>query len=152
MKANKLLIVLSFLIALVACGTKHSEDHHEQEGQAEEVLNWDAMDKFHLIMAECYHPFKDSSNLEPAKKYAQELADHAVSWVDQPLPSVVDNEEVKAMLVVLKEGAQHFATTVAGGNDEEIASELEKIHDDFHKIQEAWYSSKGQGASEDHDH
>ena len=152
MKVYKMFIFSACLAVLVACGTKPSDDHHEHEGEAEELLNWEAMDKFHLIMAECYHPFKDSANLEPARKYAQELAEHAEAWVAQPLPAVVDNDEVKQMLSTLKEGTQHFASTVASGTDDEIVAELEKIHDDFHKIQEAWYSTKNHGAAEDHEH
>jgi len=145
MKIKIFILAAALTAALVSCDKKHHDEEgheHEEAASAEDSMNWEAMDSFHLLMAECYHPFKDSSNLEPAKKYAGELAESAVSWSEQSLPASVNTEEVKAMVMALKESTAHFATTVAGGDDAVTAEELEKIHDDFHKIQEAWYTAR----------
>ncbi len=46
---------------------------------------WIAMDDFHLIMAESFHPFKDSANVDPARKNALILASAAAQWLASPL-------------------------------------------------------------------
>lgn len=149
-----LILVLSFLVGFSSCNKKHTEDLHEHDSDVSasgDPMNWDEMDAFHLLMAECFHPFKDSANLAPAKQYAQELADKAQAWSSAPVPAIVDTDEVKGMIQSLKESTSHFAETVKTGDDKTIEEELNRIHDDFHRIQEAWYSARhGEAGSEHH--
>jgi hypothetical protein len=101
-----------------------------------------------MIMAESFHPYKDSSNIEPAKLNAAEMASVAEKWASQPLPEKVNNDDVKATLEQLKTGTAAFVQTVQSGDSTQIGNSLTELHDIFHKLQEAWYT-KG---SEEHSH
>jgi hypothetical protein len=52
---------------------------------AEDSSEWKEMDSFHMIMAEAFHPYKDSSNLAPVKKLAEEMAAEAEKWASASL-------------------------------------------------------------------
>jgi hypothetical protein len=145
--------ILSFLLIVfcIGCGAKHdgSEGHdHEVEATESDSEEWQQMDNFHLIMAETFHPYKDTANLEPIKVHAEHLAMEAEKWADSKLPTKVDNEETKAKLAKLKTDTRALADKIkAGGTDEEIGKDLTAVHDLFHEIQETWY---GGGHGEHH--
>ena len=129
-----------FLVALFlfACASKKDDGHeHPAHGEAGNV--WGEMDDFHMIMAETFHPYKDSSNLEPAKARAGELMAAADHWASATLPPKVNNDEIKSKLVKLKREAALLAESVKSADDNVIASQLTTLHDTFHEIQEAWY-------------
>ena len=133
-----------FVIAVlaVACGTKKTE--------TADVKDWKQMDDFHLIMAESFHPYKDSSNLAPAKEMAKEMADAAAQWASAELPEKVKNDEMKASLQALNSGSQDLLKLVnENAADSVVAKSLVGLHDTFHKIQEGWY---GGGKKEGHEH
>jgi hypothetical protein len=116
----------------------------------DEQIEWKEMDDFHMVMADVYHPLKDSGNLEPIKSRAAELAASASTWADSKLPEKVDNEETKGLLLKLKEGAQALEDQInSGATDNEIQTQLTSLHDLFHSIQEKWY---GGGGDEGHHH
>jgi hypothetical protein len=126
---------------LSACSGKkdgHDEHGHDHE-HAVSKDEWKEMDEFHMLMADAFHPYKDSTNLEPAKAKAAELAAAAEKWANAPLPEKVDNEEVKEKLEQLKTGTASFVETVKSGDDKKIGDELTKLHDQFHEIQEVLY-------------
>jgi hypothetical protein len=97
------------------------------------------MDNFHMIMAETFHPYKDSANLEPARTRATELLAAADQWVTAPIPEKVNNDHVRSKLLQLKSEAATLAESVKSSDDNVIADHLTKLHDTFHAIQEAWY-------------
>lgn len=143
MKRTSLYFSLAFVIALaVACGSKKHEKVADSNA-------WPEMDEFHFIMADSFHPFKDSANLEPAKANAVEMAKVAEKWASAPLPEKVDTEEIKSDIATLKNGADAFIQTVQEGDSVKIGESLTALHVQFHKLQEAWY---GDGKKEDHDH
>ena len=133
-KSKSIVFALLALLAF-ACGTNKEDHHHDAAEQKE----WKEMDDFHMVMAETFHPFKDSSNLEPAKARAGELATVAEKWAATELPSKVNNEETRARLQELKEQTSALVQTVSGGDDQLIGDQLTKVHDTFHSIQESWY-------------
>ena len=144
MKTIKLLFLLCVTIFAVSCSSKK-----EGERKAEEHVtatstdeDWPAMDEFHMIMAETFHPFKDSANLEPIKTKASELAASAEKWLNAPLPEKVNNDEVKTKLQQLKTDAATLSETVKSADDKTIGESLTKVHDLFHEIQEAWYGGR----------
>jgi hypothetical protein len=141
------LLVLFVIAMAVACSGKKEES--TETVAAEEVSNdeWPLMDEFHMVMAESFHPFKDSANIEPAKANAAEMASVAEKWAGAALPEKVNNEEVKANLEKLKTETAAFVTTVQGGDAATIGAALTNLHDLFHKLQEAWY-----GAGDGHKH
>src|SRR5690349_2440055 len=143
-------LLFSTLLAaglLSACsGKKDSHDEHDHE-HAVSKDEWKEMDDFHLLMADAFHPYKDSKDLGPAKAKAGELAAAAEKWANAPLPEKVNNEAVKAKLGQLKTRTASFVETAKSGDDTKIGDELTKLHDQFHEIQEAWY---GGGHGEHH--
>lgn len=133
-----------FVLAVVAiaCGEKKTE--------TTEVNEWKQMDDFHMIMAESFHPYKDSSNLAPAKEMAKELADAAAQWASAALPEKVNNDEMKATLTQLNAGSQDLLKLVTdNAADSTVAKSLTDLHDTFHKIQEGWYG-EGKKSKEHH--
>jgi hypothetical protein len=143
------LVILSCLLSavIVSCSDKKQTDHDEAEEQID-LDEWPAMDSFHMVMAEAFHPYKDSANLEPAKKLAEELALEAEKWANSSLPEKVNTEAVKTQLNQLKSDTRLLADQIKNGaTDEAIGTSLKALHDSFHVIMEAW-----NGAAEDHKH
>jgi len=154
MTISKYLSGILFVSALVAmaCGGKKAEEAHDHEHPHEHSASdsataaeeeWKAMDDFHMLMAESFHPYKDSANLAPAKSKAAELSAAAEVWASAPLPEKVNTDEMKAKLETLKTAAQTFSATAKTTNDKAIADGLTDLHDQFHAIQEMWYGGKG---------
>jgi len=139
MKAKVLhfFIAALVIVALASCGNKEKTEATEAESMDEE---WVALDAFHTVMADVYHPLKDSGNLQPIKSRSEELTAEADNLADAKLPPKVDTEEVKAMISALQESVHGINDEVkAGAPDEQIKSLLEGAHALFHHIQEEWY-------------
>lgn len=146
---NTRIFLLTFILGvfLFACGNKEKQET-PVVAEVTESDEWAEMDSFHMIMAESFHPYKDSANLEPVKRLAEEMAKEAETWAGKPLPSKVDNEEVKAKIQQLKTDTRNLADKIkAGATDEEVGGLLNSLHDSFHAIMEAW-----NGGGENHEH
>lgn len=142
---SKLLRGLAIIIVAglaFACGAKKEEDHGHEHGTEADSKDWKQMDDFHMVMAETFHPFKDSANLEPVKSRAGELATSAENWSKAELPEKVDNDDMKAKLERLRSETSTLASTVNSGDDKQIGDQLTKVHDLFHEIQEMWYGGE----------
>jgi hypothetical protein len=144
------LLMLAICFSLVACSGKKNgaaQDTATHNDSPTDTAEWPEMDAFHLIMAESFHPYKDTLNLGPARANADALASAAEKWADAPLPKKVDNDNVKAKLQQLKTDTNAFAKVVKSGDDKETGEALTKLHDLFHEILEAWH-----GGGEGHHH
>lgn len=139
----KLYTTIYILVALFmfSCGNTRQEAHEHIEEETDKS-DWKEMDEFHLIMAETFHPYKDSSNLEPAKTRAGELADAADRWASATLPKKVDNKEIRSKLRQLRSETETLEENVRTADDNVIGEQLTKVHDTFHEIQEAWYGGQ----------
>jgi hypothetical protein len=126
------------MVSLMACSEKKADA--VEDSAAMDSDEWPLMDEFHMIMAESFHPYKDSANIAPAIAYADEMAAMAAKWSESELPEKVNHESVKADLNALKEATAAFVQTVQGDNAEEIGQALTELHNLFHKLQDAWYS------------
>ena len=142
MKTKLLFFVLFFATCtlFVHCGSRQGES---ADTKAEEGKDWEEMDEFHMVMAETFHPYKDSADLQPVKAKAGELAAAADKWASSALPKKVDNDEMKTSLQELKSEAEILEDLVQTGTNEAIGEQLTKVHDKFHHIQEAWYGGEG---------
>lgn len=141
----KNLLVLSLMLLVLACGQKQTET------AADEPKEWADMDSFHMIMAESFHPYKDSANLDPAKQMAKEMADAAAKWVSNELPGKVNNDAMKAKLQMLNSGSQELLKLVSeSAPDSVLGKSLTDLHHTFHEIQEGWYG--GGEKKHEHDH
>jgi len=149
-KILTLIAFLSFMFS--ACSKKEnvSEPTVEAVSENADPNEWPQMDSFHMIMAEAFHPFKDSANLAPVKVLAEELASEAETWATASLPEKVNNDDVKAKLNQLKTDTRALADKIKNGAaDEEIGNSLKALHDSFHGIMEAW---NGSGETHEHEH
>jgi hypothetical protein len=135
---------------LLSCGDRKSGDsgHAHLTSDTDE---WKEMDEFHMVMAEAYHPYKDSLNLQPAKDQAGNMVAIAEKWATAPLPHKVSNESVKMKLVELRDDAVAFENIVNAGDDTAIGKSLEDLHHKFHDLQDAWYHS-GEDEADHSDH
>ena len=134
------LLILAFTTLVLGCTSK-KEDHDDHDNVAVSEKEWKEMDDFHMVMAEAFHPFKDSSNLEPAKNYADSLVTAADRWAEAPLPEKFKgDDEIKFKLNQLKVDAGTFAKVARDGDDKSVGQSLTKLHDLFHEIQESWYN------------
>lgn len=145
------LFVMASMILWVACSgkTEKTEEAAAEEQAATDNDAWPEMDEFHMLMAESFHPFKDSANLDPAIANAGDLAAMAEKWANAPLPERVNNDEVKGYLNELKTSTAAFTQLTASGDSTKIGASLTQLHDQFHKLQEAWYG-KGDGHKHEH--
>lgn len=134
---------------LLACSAKQEQAETEVVDEDEA---WPLMDEFHMVMAESFHPFKDSANIAPAIANAAEMAAVAEKWSNAELPSKVNNDEVKADLQTLKTETAAFAELVQGGDEAAIGASLKELHDLFHKLQDAWYKGGDGHHHGDHKH
>lgn len=143
---NRFLLAFAplLIVLIAACGGKQDAPAHEH---SEDTQEWKAMDDFHMVMAETFHPYKDSSNLEPVKSKVNDLVASAEQWMNSSLPEKVNNDDIKGKLQNLKAETEVLRDAVQKGNDQEIGGQLTKVHDMFHEIQEAWY-----GGNHEHDH
>lgn len=137
-----------FLGIVVACLISCSKTEKASEPVDSDYTEWVEMDSFHLLMAEAFHPYKDSANLEPVKRLADELTQEADKWATAPLPDKVNNDEMKARLNQLKSDTRALSAMIEGGaSDEEIGKALQSLHNNFHDIMEAW-----NGGPHEHQH
>lgn len=139
-----LIQILTILLLNIACSSKkeHHEtgEHHNADSSNASHDKWAEMDAFHSLMAESFHPYKDSANLEPAKMLASQMAQAAEQWSKAPLPEKVNNDDVKSRLQKLQEETAAFSQIASNADDKTIGDSLTKLHDLFHELQEAWYS------------
>jgi hypothetical protein len=78
---------------MLSCTSK-TETTEATESSSADSEEWKEMDSFHMIMAEAFHPYKDSTNLAPAKKLAEEMAAEAEKWAAAELPEKVNTDAV----------------------------------------------------------
>jgi PBP1b-binding outer membrane lipoprotein LpoB len=139
------ILILVLLVFISSCSNK--KEHEESGG-------WRELDSFHKIMAEAFHPIKDSGNIQPAKKLAAQMADEADRWASASLPEKVNNDEMKSNLQRLKADTRSLSDEInKGAADDVVKEKLISLHDQFHKIMEAWQGGhdKDEG-EEDEDH
>ncbi|MBI3220832.1 MAG: hypothetical protein HYZ44_15060 [Bacteroidetes bacterium] len=138
------ILFVALVCLLMACGGKKTESADA------EVKEWPDMDSFHMIMAESFHPYKDSANLAPAKGLAKEMADAASKWAAAQLPEKVNNDDMKGKLQKLNDGSQSLLKLITdNAADSLIGQSLTNLHSTFHEIQEGWY---GGGKEEEKEH
>jgi len=151
MKHKIFILATAFAVVFSSCSKKeNAETPTETETATAETdpNEWPEMDSFHMIMAEAFHPYKDSANLEPVKRLAEEMATEAEKWSATALPEKVNSDDTKALLTQLKSDTRALADKIKGGaSDEEIGTTLKALHDSFHGIMEAW-----NGGGEEHKH
>ncbi|MBI1770458.1 MAG: hypothetical protein HYR67_18980 [Bacteroidetes bacterium] len=139
------------LIAIVVlwsfCAACSHKEHHEKKAE------WKELDSFHKIMADVFHPLKDSGDLKPVKKLAAQLAEEAERLASSSLPENLRSDEMKSNLEKLKTDSKSLADEIAkGASDDAIKEKLTALHDQFHKIMEASQGSHGHDENEEHEH
>jgi hypothetical protein len=139
------LLLLAFVViaCAVSCGKKDRKDEHSSVAPKE----WKEMDAFHMVMAEAFHPYKDSADLAPAKQIASEMASAAKEWKSSDKPEGIDADKFDEKLERLTTLSDEFANLVKSESDEVIAGKLTGLHDLFHELQNDFY-----GGADGHHH
>ncbi len=128
---RKLIIVAIACITVAACAKKKDAQNSEE---------WPSLESFHMTMAEAYHPYKDSGNLEPARKLASELATGSKAWSAETLPSEIDNDDMRTRLTQLStDCATLDALVTASAPPDSIGHALNRAHESFHSVMEGWH-------------
>lgn len=179
MKTNKKLLIVMMAALMWACGDKKDEKKEEKgEKGAQEETNeveedmhetahahqgdghhhhaeWPGEEKFHELMAECFHASEDG-NLEPILGKARDLANAAAEWAGNDIPEEFNKEGVSDLMDMLKVESAALADFVdEGGSDEEVTEKLDQLHTLFHEITEACgmhHHGHDHGHDHDHDH
>ena len=143
-----------FLLLIVAltAGCDKKQEHHGDDHHADGGKDWKEMDHFHTVMADAFHPYKDSSDLQPAKGKAQELVTAAKAWRNSEAPEGIDKDKLESRLDKLVSLSEELQSEVAGGKDETIASKLTELHDLFHELQNEFYGAGSEGHGDHHHH
>jgi len=96
-------------------------------------------------VTEAFHPFTDADNLEPVKRMAQDLAQQADKWDLENLPEKVNNNEIRAKIIQLKEDTRALSDMIKNdGSDHDIGVSINAIHERLHKIMEVWHVEAGE--------
>lgn len=126
---------LSFVLILgsilLACSGK-------KEQSAVTNQTWEEMDDFHMVMAEAFHPYKDSANLDPAKNTALLLSKSAAEWAASAQEKEIA-ATIKDKLEQLETEAVAFEAMVKAEKDNQLGESLTRLHDLFHGIEKEWY-------------
>ena len=118
-------IIITAAVVAVACSGKKEGEHDAHQDQEITSYHWKEMDDFHMVMAEAFHPYKDSSNLEPAKQNAASLKAAAEKWSHASLPSKVEgDDELKFQLNQLNADASKFDEVVNTGDEKAVGGSL----------------------------
>jgi hypothetical protein len=143
--SGRFLTLLAFVAfaSAVSCGKKDHKDEHAATSPKE----WKEMDDFHMVMAEAFHPYKDSADLAPAKRIAGEMASAAKEWKSADKPEGINAAKFDEKLERLATLTEEFANLVKSESDEVVAGKLTGLHDLFHDLQNDFYA----GAHEHHD-
>lgn len=140
---KKLMFLLLSGVVLFSCSNKESDE--------EESGDWKELDAFHKVMAEAYHPLKDSGKLEPTKQLIKQLADEAEKWSNAELPEKANTPEMKEKLQKLKTDSRALENEIQkGATDDIIKEKMNQLHDQFHQIMEAWHSKETEDEHENH--
>lgn len=139
--------ITTFFVAMLfvafSCSTKKEEKPDAEVASHE----WKEMDQFHMVMAEVFHPYKDSSDLKPAKEMAGELTAAANDWKRSEIPAHVDKEKVSEKLERLTALSAELEKEVGSQSEEVIGEKLTVLHDLFHELQNDFYE-----ATKEHKH
>ncbi|MBK7652330.1 MAG: hypothetical protein IPJ20_18700 [Flammeovirgaceae bacterium] len=111
MKFKFLILLLAIVVGYTSCSTKEKSEP-ESATTPNDPDEWPEMDSFHMIMSEAFHPYKDSANLEPVKRLAEEMAQEADKWAATSLPTKVNSEAVQAQLNQLKQDTRSLADKI----------------------------------------
>jgi hypothetical protein len=143
------LLAFVALTCAVSCGKKDHKDEHASTSPRE----WKEMDDFHMVMAEAFHPYKDSAYLEPAKQIAGEMASVAKEWKSSDKPEGIEADKFDEKLERLATLTDEFSSLVKSESDEVLGQKLTGLHDLFHELQNDFYAgAEGHHDGEHHHH
>lgn len=129
MKANLIIWISIVLMSLFSCSSKEntSSDLHQNES-----VEWSDLDSFHTIQSEAFYPYKDSANLEPAKRLAEAMAQQA-EILARSIRDSVAQDDIHLHLSKLKVDTRALANLIKSkASDQDIGTALQALHNNFH--------------------
>lgn len=139
-------IIFSALLWLAACAQPKSDSKTAEQKPAaatsdsqatpKTLKTWEALDAFHNVMAETYHPLEDG-DFKPIRARAGELAARAKDWANSPTPeNYTVKPEFKAVMDSLVKESQALAEMIAkNAPDKDVKAALTALHDRFHQAE-----------------
>lgn len=96
---------------------------------------WKAQDDFHAVMSKTFHSAEEG-NLQPIKMRSAELAAKADAWRKAEIPAFVSDKKVvkKGLNTLCKQAKALNKHLKKGASDAELKTELNTLHDTYHKI------------------
>jgi len=104
--------------------------------KAQDIFNkWEALNDFHLIMSQTFHPAEED-NLEPIKTKSEDLSAKAELLAKSEVPVDYKTEPIMSAVAQLQKDSKALTKLVEGkkASDEEIKKSLYDLHDVFHNI------------------
>lgn len=96
---------------------------------------WEALNNFHMVMAQTFHPAEDN-DLKPIRQRSGELLARAVDLKNSKTPASFDTPEIKKAIDELVKGATELdKINNKKATDAQLKEKLSKLHDTFHEIQ-----------------
>lgn len=96
--------------------------------------DWQSLKDFHEVMSQTFHP-SEEGNLEPLKKRSGEMVTKAGLLAQSNIPEGFKSNEVIVAIKDLATNSKKLDKMVkAKASDAKLKTELEKLHDVFHKI------------------
>ena len=101
----------------------------------QDLGTWNELKAFHTVMSQTFHPAEEG-DFAPIKARSGELLEKALAWQASALPAEYQNvEDIETVLAALVEGSKRLDAKVsAGAKNEELAADLNALHNVFHKI------------------
>ena len=100
-----------------------------------EKESWTALNTFHEVMAETFHP-SEEGNLKPIRERSGEFLAKAKALQSGKIPGSFNNPEIKKSIDDLVKGSTALNQMVVNkADDKSITKKLGELHDVFHTIQ-----------------
>tara|TARA_Y100001949_G_C15848824_1_gene269651 strand:+ start:150 stop:617 length:468 start_codon:yes stop_codon:yes gene_type:complete len=103
---------------------------------AQEIFEkWSALDEYHVIMSQTFHP-AENDNLEAIKTKSGDLVEKANLLAKSPIPMEYNTEEIVATVKKLQKETKALDKLVSDkrSTDEQIKQGIMGLHDVFHEI------------------
>ncbi|MBX2943929.1 MAG: hypothetical protein KF860_16465 [Cyclobacteriaceae bacterium] len=82
MRITSVLSVTTFIFFICWSCSPKAESSSDSTNEADRK-EWKGMENFHVLMAESFHPYRDSANLKPVKRLAGKMIVSANSWMNE---------------------------------------------------------------------
>lgn len=96
--------------------------------------SWPELKAFHKVMSQTFHP-SEKGDLAPIKERVGEMVEKANALAASKVPTEFNTKPIIAAVSKLQKDSAKLQKTINNkADDKKITSELNKLHDVFHRI------------------